>query len=52
MQLDTLDYKYVYYPKTQLSSTDSIQPAKMPSYAVENINNLLNSIDLELIPID
>ena len=49
MQLDTLDREYIYYPKTQSSSRDRMQPAQIPSYAVENLTNLLNSIDLELV---
>jgi DNA-binding MarR family transcriptional regulator len=48
IQLDMSEHKYLHHPKTQPSSTDIIQPAKIPSYAVENITNLLNSIDLEL----
>jgi NB-ARC domain len=49
MQLYPLEYKYIYYPKTQLASRNRTQQAKMPSYAVENLTNLLNSIDLKLV---
>jgi hypothetical protein len=48
MQLDTLDSKGNYYLETRLASGGSTRSAKISSYAVENITNLLNSIDLEL----
>jgi hypothetical protein len=49
MQLYPLEYKYIYYPKPQLASSDSTQSGKMPSYAVENLTNLLDGIDLKLV---
>ena len=48
MQLAPLEYKYADYPKTQLSSSDRSERGKMPSYAAENITNLLDGIDREL----
>ena len=48
MKLDTLDSEYIYYPKTQLSSRERVRSAKIISYAVENITNLLNNIDREI----
>jgi hypothetical protein len=49
IQLDLIESKYLDYPPTQLASSDQIQPARMPSYAVENLTNLLDGIDLELV---
>ena len=45
MQLDPLEYKYIYYPKTQSASSEKLPSGRMPSYAVENLTNLLNSIN-------
>lgn len=49
MQLDTLESEYIYYPKTQLASRDKLPSGRMPSYAVENLTNLLDGIDRELV---
>jgi DNA replication protein DnaC/DNA-binding MarR family transcriptional regulator len=49
MQLGTLESEYIYYPKTQLASRDKLPSGRMPSYAVENLTNLLDGIDRELV---
>jgi hypothetical protein len=48
VQLETIEYKCIEDPQTQLAISERIQPVKISSYAVENITNLLNRIDLEL----
>lgn len=44
-QLDTLKDKYTYHLESKLTRTDSRQIAKIPSYAVANLTNLLHGID-------
>ncbi len=48
IQLDSIEYQHSYSAETQLPSRAQIQPVKMPSYALANLTNLLNTIDIEL----
>jgi hypothetical protein len=49
MQLDPIESNYLDYPSTQLASRDKLPSGRMPSYAVENLTNLLDGIDFELV---
>jgi hypothetical protein len=49
MQLDPIESKYIYCSEIQLASSDKLPSGRMPSYAVENLTNLLAGIDLELV---
>jgi hypothetical protein len=49
IQLDLIESKYFDYSPTPLAISDKLPSERMPSYAVENLTNLLDGIDRELV---